>query len=302
MAFEGESGMNSVLIVDNEQANLEFLSKILSDEYFVYTVDNGQEAIKTAMAKRPDVILVDADMPDMSGRELIAALRSLRETKEIPVIILLEIDSFDEEEEDFLYGAVDYIQKPLPSVVVKSRLRNYMRVVNQRRILDQMEGLDKATGVFSAKFFQTRLGQEWRRAMRDGSYLSLLMLGVDDWNTYNEDQRDGILKDAAAVIKNSLKRPMDLLARWEDELFVVILPNTPEYGASVVAEMIRVNIEKTSFQEKDPGGPVPVTISISVNSINPEMNSIPKDFFSLALVNYMEHRQEAKNSVRIASQ
>ena len=307
MALVNGAGKNSVLIVDDEMENVNLLAEILRDEYIVYSENNGVDAIKTAKEKQPDVILLDVKMPGVSGLEVISALRGYNETKEIPVIILLEADMLEDEDdgEDFLSDAVDYIQKPLPPVIVKSRLRNHMRIVNQKRILDQLDGLDKLTEVFSQSFMQVRMEQEWRRAMRDGSSLSLLFLGVDDFSIHKEQHGseccEEILKHVAHLIKSNLRRPMDVATRWDGDVFAVLFPNTPAYGAAVVAETIRVNIEKTPFLNEKDGGQIYITVTINVSSAKPKKESSLQDFVSRAIDDFIMNREDRKNSIHTIS-
>jgi PleD family two-component response regulator len=272
--------MNSVLIVDKEIKNLELLASMLDSEYTVYRADSGAAAIEAAKEKRPDVILLDMQMPDMGGAEVIATLRGFEQSKDIPVIALLDLDGLEDDNEDFLCGAVDYIQKPLPSVVVKSRVRNYVHMAKQRQMLEQMEVVDKLTNVFCPKFFDARLKQEWNRAIRDGTNLSVLVLGIDDYES--EDCLAGV----AEIIKNNLKRSMDLAARWKNEVFVMLLPNTPAFGAVILAEIIRTNIENRGL-----------SAVIAVNSVVPEKQNSPEDFFAVGMESFTELRKTNKNTV-----
>lgn len=279
---------NSVLIVDDEPENLEVLARVLQDEYVVHKESDGIAAVRTAKEKRPDVILLDVHMPGITGPDVIATLKDFDETKEIPIIILLDLDRLDEDDEDFLFGAVDYIQKPLPPVVVKSRVRNHMRIVNQKRILDQLDEQDRATGVASIRYMKSRLDLEWRRAVRECTPLSMLVLAVDDFVNLgeNKEERNDILKSVAALIKSHLKRPMDLIAHWERGVFIILLPNTPNYGADIVAEMIRISVEKNPFLREEKGEPVYVTVSIKAYCTVPERNRTSEEYLSQILESF----------------
>ena len=82
------SEKNSVLVIDDEQANCLMLISILSPEYTVYVRKSGQDGIDAAEELLPDVILLDILMPDMDGYEVIAALKSSPKAKNIPVIVI----------------------------------------------------------------------------------------------------------------------------------------------------------------------------------------------------------------------
>jgi len=128
---------NSVLIVDDETANIIALTNILSQDYSVYAAKNGASAIKVAHNLLPDVILLDVLMPDMDGYEVIASLKSDAATRDIPVVFVTGLDNTDDEKKGLALGAADYIPKPFSSDIVKLRVQNQLKIVNHTRALDE---------------------------------------------------------------------------------------------------------------------------------------------------------------------
>ncbi|MDR0503427.1 MAG: response regulator [Treponema sp.] len=126
-------GRNSVLIACDERSNHESLLKILSPEYAVYAAQSGLSAIAMAHNNLPDVILLDTDMPDMDGYDALGALKKSEKTRNIPVILITEPKS-GEEEKGFDLEAADYIYKPFSASIVKTRIRNQIKLNNQIRI------------------------------------------------------------------------------------------------------------------------------------------------------------------------
>ena len=124
---------NSILIVDDERSNISVLKNILSPEYTIYASSDGQDAIETAEEFLPDVILLDVIMPKMDGYEIITALKSSKKTKNIPVIFVTGLDNTESEEKGLALGAVDYILKPFHSPIVKLRVHNQIKLVEQLR-------------------------------------------------------------------------------------------------------------------------------------------------------------------------
>ena len=122
---------NSVLVVDDERSNLEVLISILSPEYTVNVTKRGAAALEMANKYLPDLILLDIIMPDMDGFEVLAALKASGRTRNIPVIVITGLDSVENEEKGRSLGAVDFIHKPFSSQIVKARVRNQMKIVNQ---------------------------------------------------------------------------------------------------------------------------------------------------------------------------
>ncbi|MDR0504152.1 MAG: response regulator [Treponema sp.] len=128
---------NSVLVVDDENANLDVLDDILRPEYTIYTTKNGFSAIEMAGKYLPDVILLDIILPDINGFHVISKLKASDKTKHIPVIIITALDTTEDEEKSLDLGAADFIYKPFSAKVIKSRVRNQMQIINQIRVSKQ---------------------------------------------------------------------------------------------------------------------------------------------------------------------
>jgi len=126
---------NSVLIVDDEPANIRVLSHILGADYRLYAVNNGTDAIEAAKNHAPDIVLLDVIMPGMDGYDVISALKASDETKDIPVIFITGLGNATEEEKGLALGAADYISKPFSPTIVKHRVLKQIEVINMRREL-----------------------------------------------------------------------------------------------------------------------------------------------------------------------
>jgi len=122
---------HSILIVDDEKANIIALTGILSSEYRVLALRDSREAVKVAEDELPDVILLDVLMPEMDGFEVITALKENEKTKDIPVIFITGLDNTEAEEKGFVLGAADYIAKPFQSVIVQLRIRNQIKILER---------------------------------------------------------------------------------------------------------------------------------------------------------------------------
>lgn len=112
----------TILVVDDEAMCVSFLVNLLKDEYTLFVAKNGHNAISMAMNIEPDLILLDVNMPDMTGHEVILALRHIRETSNIPVIFISNLDSPKDIEQGLKLGAVDYIQKSVEASTMKQRI------------------------------------------------------------------------------------------------------------------------------------------------------------------------------------
>jgi len=128
---------DSILIVDDENANIFALSQILGQEFTVYAAKNGQDAIETAKEHLPDLILLDILMPEMDGYEVLSRLKKIKETQAIPVIFVTALAEDENEEWGMVLGAADYISKPFSPEIVKLRVRNQMKILDQIKMIKQ---------------------------------------------------------------------------------------------------------------------------------------------------------------------
>jgi len=272
---------NTILIVDDETANIRVLSHVLRPEYTIYIAKDGQTAIKTAVNVVPDLILLDIIMPDMSGYDVIAELKNCDITMEIPVIFITGLSSVEDEEKGFLLGAVDYITKPFNDTIVRVRVRQHLQTLRHLRMIKRMGEIDPLTDIPNRRGFNERLEVEWTHAIRNNSTLSILMIDIDHFKRYNDTyghlQGDVLLQAIAGIFHQTLVRSTDYVARWGGEEFTVLLSGTDLHGALKIAERIRSNVENTAVP-RAAGSDTRVTISIGVYSQSPRAGDLASDF------------------------
>ena len=140
-----ESVKKTVLIADDEKLVIMSLTQILSPDYIVYAVKDGKDAVEKAQKFLPDVILLDIVMPEMDGHAVLSALKSLEKTQNIPVIFVTALDSSHEEGRGLALGASDYIAKPFVSTIVKLRVQNQIKIINQMHLIIEKELAEKSS-------------------------------------------------------------------------------------------------------------------------------------------------------------
>ena len=117
---------HKILIVDDDSVNITALVMILEDDYELFIVKDGQNAIDCANKVSPDIILLDVIMPDMDGFETLGKLKLSDKTKDIPVIFITGLKSSEDEEKGLALGAVDYIYKPFDPATVTQKVRYHL--------------------------------------------------------------------------------------------------------------------------------------------------------------------------------
>jgi len=128
-----------ILAVDDATDLLALMAKALSADYQVITAADAGSAIEKAFADpKPDLILLDIEMPDVSGFEVCQALKAEAQTASIPIIFLTGKAEAQAQVEGFQLGAVDYVTKPINAGVLKARVRLHLALVNRRIELEQL--------------------------------------------------------------------------------------------------------------------------------------------------------------------
>jgi len=231
-----------VMIVDDGAIHRQVLSALLSDEFDVVEVDDGNRALVMAVNRQPDLILLDMVLKGTSGE---AVLRSIKEhglTRNIAVMIISSKDALQDEEQGLAWGACDYIIKPFHPGIVRARVRNALKMVQQRKLLEQLAHLDGLTSLPNRRKLEMTMQDEWERALRLKQPLSMLILDVDHFkrfnDTYGHASGDEVLRAVGRTMQ-TLLRPSDLAARLGGEEFVLLLPETDMEGAKGVAERLR---------------------------------------------------------------
>ncbi|MCL1823217.1 MAG: diguanylate cyclase [Oscillospiraceae bacterium] len=276
---------NTVLIVDDDNANLIMLSDILRTEYTVRVAFDGESALKIAEKYSPDLILLDIIMPGMDGFHVFNELKQSETTAHIPVIFITGLNNSDDEKRGLKLGAVDYISKPFDEIIVKLRVQHQIRIVNQLRAIEYLSMVDQLTGIPNRRNFNNRITSEWGRAIREKEPICLLMMDADYFKKYNDtyghQQGDKALCVLAQVLSKTLRRQSDFFARWGGEEFVVLLPNTDKSGGHEIGEQLRKNMEAEEITCED-GTVTKLTVSVGLHMHMPTTRCSVDEFISKA--------------------
>lgn len=143
-----------ILIVDDERQNRTVLSDLLKGKNQVVLAKDGKQALARIEADSDvDLVVLDIRMPDMDGYEVLKRLKANEATQDIPIIFITALNSSDEEAYGLNLGAADYIGKPFHPVIVQARVETQLRVVKQRRQLqEQSEALAESEAKFRQLF------------------------------------------------------------------------------------------------------------------------------------------------------
>ena len=262
-----------ILIVDDERFNLNTLHGLLKEDHKIMVAMGGEQALKAAITGRPDVILLDINMPDMDGYEVCRRLKDDVLTKGIPVIFITGLADAEDETKGLELGAADYITKPFNLSVVRARVRTQLRLKQQSDLLESYAFRDGLTGLANRRAFDERATEEWNRCLRGGLPLSAIMIDVDHFKLYNDSyghaKGDECLRGVANALALKIQRASDLVARYGGEEFVVLLPNTAHADACTVGESLRSAVQALGMEHRASKVTDHVTISVGVATVLP---------------------------------
>jgi len=128
----------TILVVDDFKANVEFFTAILEGEYRVISAYEGETAISRARSEHPDLVLLDIMMPGLDGYEVCRELKADLRTKSIPVIFVTALGEVEDEARAFEAGGADFITKPARPLVVLARVKTQLALQGQMRVLESM--------------------------------------------------------------------------------------------------------------------------------------------------------------------
>lgn len=150
---------NMVLIIDDDPALLKMAGEILREHYAVSCVKSGDEAVTLLQTDyMPDIILLDIDMPGLSGFDTLTALREIEDAKEIPIVFLTGVTQAEAELKGLSSGAVDYITKPFHKEILLARLKVHLENGKRLRQFSMMEKNKQEIRIDEGKFEQTLVG------------------------------------------------------------------------------------------------------------------------------------------------
>ncbi|MCP4289025.1 MAG: diguanylate cyclase [Gammaproteobacteria bacterium] len=293
-----------ILIVDDERLNINVLVDLLGTDYDTMVAKNGTQALKRAQsATRPDLILLDIMMPDMDGYEVCRILKGDPRTKDIPVVFITALNQVGDEEKGLELGAIDYISKPISPALVRLRVRNHLNLKRQSEILRDLANLDGMTGIPNRRLFDHQLEHQWRHASSNGIPLSLILMDIDFFKSYNDHfghvAGDDCLKKVATALARATCRDTDMVARYGGEEFVCLLPGTDAQGAETVGDRLRNAVLELEIPHEYSDVARHLTLSLGGATCVPDLTESSSALVEQADRNLYVAKEQGRNRLQV---
>lgn len=304
-----------ILVVDDERTLRLVLHRAIKKEgYRVTEACNGQHCLDICQQQLPDLVLLDAMMPGLDGFSCCTQMQRLLGENCPPVLMITALDDQESVDRAFEVGATDYITKPIDWSVLSQRInrlltsRGGMMELQQKiqreclltaqveaanRELQRLASVDNLTQIANRYYFDEYLQREWNRLQKYELPLSLILVNVNFTKADEQYQpRDEYLRQIAVTIRKSKRRGADLVARFGDEEFAMILPNTQAEAALHIAETILTAVKAMKIADD---GSVDdfFTLSLGVTSVIPS--------FELSMNKLIVNAEKALLQAKLAS-
>jgi diguanylate cyclase (GGDEF)-like protein len=275
-----------ILVVDDDERLRDIISQTLSDDGHEVTKKTGGKEALAAFRENPfPLVIADIEMHSMSGIKLLQEIKQHHPDSE--VILITNFPVIETAIEALRHKACDYIMNAYDSLdLISSAVNRALEKIKQseehRRLLDMLTNAnreleqswrtskdsaahDQLTGLYNARYFHEALAVELNRASHYHRNLSLVFLDVK-WHSPNNraqghEEKARLLCTISRIVKERLRKS-DLLVRYRDETFAILLPETPRDGTRCVIESIRRLLSEHPFQ--GPEGNTMVSMRIAV--------------------------------------
>lgn len=284
------------IIIYSDKGTSELESFLKNEEDFDVRVKNISE-LKECEKYNPSLIALDLSE---------TKLKEVAMVTKFPVPTLVYTDKLYT---DLIIRGESYdcLLRTAPSYEVDLRVNNLLKIKELKDTIKQVSTTDELTGLHNRKYLHERLEAEISRAKRYDTKLSCLLLDIDFFKVVNDmygyDWGDVLLKKIAEMLSSFIRKE-DILTRYGDEEFIIILPNTTEENAFIFAERFRRDIEKMEFIPAGEEEKHPITISGGISSY-PFLENVEEN--ANTFIRYAEHalynaKKRGKNKIVLFSQ
>jgi two-component system cell cycle response regulator len=304
----GDLGQNGrILLVDDRPNSASWIEAALRGRHQLEVEANPAKACERAGAGSFELIVVSLNLMEYDGLRICSQLRSLEQTRNVPILIIAEHEDRAKVLRGLDMGVNDYLARPIDRNELIARVRTQLR---RKRYADALRTtltesiqaalVDALTGLHNRRYLETHLAGLLEQSANRGSPLSLMVLDIDHFkainDTYGHDAGDEVLRGFAQRVKVGV-READLVCRLGGEEFVVIMPEAEQRYAASIAERVRQLVEAEPFPIE--GGARSIKVTVSIGLAEARGDRSPDAFFRRADKALYRAKNEGRNRVSL---
>lgn len=253
MSDESRSWPRMLVIDDSDLVHRLLRARLKHERIELKSAIGGEEGLRMAREMKPELILLDIELEDLDGFEVLARLKADPETHDIAVIFVSASNETMDRVRGLDLGAVDFVGKPFDVGELKARVRSALRMQRLIRMLAQRARVDGLTGLWNRAYFDQRLRDEVAAANRYGQPLSLILCDLDHFKSLNDrfghPFGDDVLERAAGILNEG--RGSDVACRYGGEEFGLILVGTDIEEAMETARRHQQKLQDIRFTDRE---------------------------------------------------
>lgn len=299
-----------VLVIDDDTVQGKQVVAKLGEIYSVEWLQESADALKMVTEGDFDAVLISTTLGDADGLRLASQIKSQEETRNVPMLVMV-----DEDDTRLMYKALelginDYLTIPVDRNEMIARVRTQIRRKRYQEALRSnyqqsisMALTDGLTGLYNRHYLNTHVTNMVQESIRNKKPLALMIMDMDHFkqvnDTYGHDAGDMVLKQLAGIIVN-IVRSTDLAARFGGEEFVILMPETDTQAAMITANRVREQVEATPFKINADGQTISKTISIGVATLHMQGDT-GEELLKRADTMLYEAKNGGRNQVKMAA-
>ncbi|MFQ5535308.1 MAG: PleD family two-component system response regulator [Sphingomonadales bacterium] len=273
-ALDSEICGADILVVEDRATMAHRIGETLVDVGTTTVIAEAQMAIDEARARNFDLIVISATSSTFDGLRVCSHLRSLEETRQSPILAIVEDGDSQRLVRALEIGVNDYIVRPLDRNELLARARTQIR---RKRYSDKLREnfhlsikmaiTDAVTNLYNRHYMSNHLDTLMSRSTQGGKPVSVMMIDIDHFKSVNDQYGHGVGDEVLRVFSQRLVsniRGIDLASRYGGEEFVVIMPDTGLRLATAAASRLRREIAEQPIVTVSGDEPVAITISVGV--------------------------------------
>lgn len=257
-----------ILLVDDQESILEYYSAVLTAAGMKVDIsDNPLEVLDRLEKHRPDLIVLDINMPIVKGDELAAVIRQYPEYQSIPILFFSGDAQMTQKTQLLEIGSDDLLQKGMPIQELVSQIKSR---VERAKILSSFMYEDSLTGLLNHAQIQLAAERCFSLAKRHNRVCSFVMIDLDNFKSINDtwghQTGDKVIKAFSQLLQQRL-RPQDYVGRYGGEEFLLVLAETSLQNAGILTDELRETFKQIDFIEESQKFNVSFSAGVADNSV-----------------------------------